>query len=60
MGGYRVRRKVQETSGSYWIVLPKLWVEANDIRTGDTLEVVFNGKVEVLPPAAQTNRKARS
>jgi len=48
---YRVKRKLQEQSGSYFVVLPKLWVESLGLEQGDQMSIVFNGIVKVLPPS---------
>jgi hypothetical protein len=46
---YCVKRRLQEQSGSYYIALPKLWVEANGLQESDELSVIFNGIVKVKP-----------
>ena len=33
---YNVKRKLQEQSGSYFVFLPKLWVDSYDLKQGDT------------------------
>ena len=47
---YRVKRKLQEQSGSYFVVLPKIWVESLGLEQGDQMSVVFNGIVKIKPP----------
>lgn len=47
---YRVTRKLQEQGGSYFVILPKLWVEAIGLRERDLLDLVFNGQVVIIPP----------
>lgn len=47
---YKVIRKLQEQSGSYFVVLPKIWVESLNLKQGDEMDVVFNGIVKILPP----------
>jgi hypothetical protein len=47
---YKVKRKLQEQSGSYFVVLPKLWVEKEGLQESDELSVIFNGIVKVIPP----------
>jgi phosphate uptake regulator len=44
---YKVERKLQEQSGSYFVTLPKIWVEAQGLKQGDTMSVKFNGIVKV-------------
>ena len=46
---YKVIRKLQEQSGSYYVALPKLWIEANELQQSDELLVFFNGIVKVMP-----------
>jgi hypothetical protein len=48
---YRVTRKLQEQSGSYFINLPKIWVESCGLEEGDLMSILFNGIVEVIPPS---------
>ena len=50
---YRVERKLQEQSGSYFVVLPKIWVEAQGLEQGDQMSVIFNGIVKIKPPSVQ-------
>ena len=47
---YHVTRKLQEQSGSYFVVLPKLWVESRGLKQGDAMSVFFNGMVKIKPP----------
>jgi phosphate uptake regulator len=47
---YQVKRKLQEQSGSYFVILPKLWVESSGLKEGDILSLKFNGIVKVEPP----------
>jgi len=47
---YTVTRKLQEQGGSYFVVLPKIWVESRGLKQGDTMSVVFNGIVKIKPP----------
>jgi antitoxin component of MazEF toxin-antitoxin module len=46
---YAVKRKLQEQSGSYFVVLPKLWVESLGLRESDIVSVTFNGMVKIKP-----------
>jgi hypothetical protein len=48
---YRVKRKLQEQRGSYFVTLPKLWVESWDLEEGDLMSLVFDGIVKVIPPS---------
>jgi phosphate uptake regulator len=36
---YEVKRKLQEQSGSYFVILPKLWVESSGLKEGDLVDV---------------------
>ena len=46
---YEVKRKLQEQSGSYFVILPKLWVESLNLKEGDIMKVRFNGGVRIDP-----------
>jgi phosphate uptake regulator len=46
---YKTSRKLQEQSGSYFVILPKLWVESSNLKQGDLLSVKFNGSVTIAP-----------
>lgn len=47
---YAVKRKLQEQSGSYFVILPKIWVESVGLKEGDVMSLKFNGIVKVEPP----------
>ena len=47
---YEVKRKLQEQGGSYFVFLPKLWVDSLDLKQGDQMKILFNGIVKILPP----------
>jgi antitoxin component of MazEF toxin-antitoxin module len=46
---YEVKRKLQEQSGSYFVILPKLWVKSEGLEEGDLVTVKFNGIVKIEP-----------
>jgi hypothetical protein len=46
---YQVKRKLQEQSGSYFVVLPKLWVTASGLKEHDEITVTFNDVVTIDP-----------
>jgi hypothetical protein len=46
---YQVKRKLQEQSGSYFVILPKMWIEATGLKQGDIMSVKFNGSVHIQP-----------
>jgi antitoxin component of MazEF toxin-antitoxin module len=46
---YQVKRKLQAQSGSYFVVLPKIWVEAQKLNEGDFVSVKFNDIVTIKP-----------
>ena len=46
---YKVKRKLQEQSGSYFVILPKIWVESSNLKKGDLVSVKFNGEVKIAP-----------
>ena len=52
---YKVKRKLQEQGGSYFVFLPKIWVESLGLKQGDTMTVVFNGNVKIEPPNRGVN-----
>jgi antitoxin component of MazEF toxin-antitoxin module len=45
-----VKRKLQEQGGSYFVTLPKIWVESLGLEEGDLMSIEFNGIVKVKPP----------
>jgi antitoxin component of MazEF toxin-antitoxin module len=47
---YKVKRKLQEQSGSFFVILPKIWVNSLELEEGDLMSVEFNGIVKVKPP----------
>jgi hypothetical protein len=53
---YKVKRKLQEQSGSYFVVLPKIWVEAQGLKESDLLSVTFNGDVTIQPTSKEVTR----
>jgi hypothetical protein len=46
---YEVTRKLQEQRGSYFVFLPKLWVEACGLKERDEVSVTFNDAVTIRP-----------
>ena len=48
---YKVERKLQEQSGSYFVILPKIWIESLKLKQGDLMRVLFNDIVKVIPPS---------
>jgi antitoxin component of MazEF toxin-antitoxin module len=54
---YKVRRKLQEQSGSYFVILPKIWVDALGLRQGDNMTVTFNGTIKIEPSKAFNSEK---
>ena len=50
MHEYKVKRKLQEQSGSFFVVLPKIWVDSLGLKQGDEMSLHFNGIVKVKPP----------
>ena len=46
---YEVRRKLQEQSGSYFVILPKIWVQSEGLKQGDVVAVKFNGILKLEP-----------
>jgi hypothetical protein len=55
---YTVKRKLQEQSGSYFVFLPKLWVESLNLKEGDFMRVKFNGGVRIEPVKQNFRKKA--
>ncbi len=56
---YRVTRKLQEQSGSWFVTLPKLWVESLGLEESDEVELIFNGIVKIIPPKRDPRRQSR-
>ncbi len=56
---YSVLRKLQEQKGSYFVILPRLWVRAEELRQGDLMEVVFNGDIKISPAKVEENYAKR-
>jgi len=48
---YTITRKLQEQSGSYFVTLPKIWVQREKLREGQDIFLVFNGIVKIIPPS---------
>jgi hypothetical protein len=47
---YAVLRKLQEQSGSYFVHLPKVWVQAQGLKESDLMIVRFkDGLVQITP-----------
>ena len=57
---YEVERKLQEQSGSYFVFLPKLWVDSLDLKQGDKMSVKFDGIVKIFPPTNTLETGTRS
>jgi len=55
---YEVQRKLQEQSGSYFVILPKIWVKSRELKQGDLLTVRFDGDVNITPLQRKTRRTA--
>jgi len=56
---YVVERKLQEQSGSYFVVLPKIWIESLGLKEGDPMSIFFNGIIKIVPSNKITLRKDR-
>ncbi len=54
---YTVKRKLQEQSGSYFVILPKLWVESLNLKEGDIMKVRFNGGIRIDPSRIDEKKK---
>jgi len=46
---YVIKRLLQEQSGSYLVILPKLWVQALGLKQGDEMTLIFNGIIKIIP-----------
>jgi len=51
---YKVKRKLQEQSGSYFVILPKIWVESLGLKQGDQMSVRFNSIVKIKPQFSES------
>lgn len=49
MTEYKVTRKLHRQSGSYLVALPKIWVEANELKDADSVTVCFNDTIQIKP-----------
>lgn len=47
---YKMVRKLQEQAGSYFIVVPKVWVEAQGLQQSDLLTVQFDDSTVTIIP----------
>jgi antitoxin component of MazEF toxin-antitoxin module len=47
MTEYTVTRKLHEQSGSYLVALPKIWVEAHQLKDADPVTIRFNGNITI-------------
>jgi antitoxin component of MazEF toxin-antitoxin module len=54
---YEVKRKLQEQSGSYFVILPKIWVDALGLKQGDGMTVTFNGMIKITPSKTCNSEK---
>ena len=50
---YKIERKLQEQSGSYFVTLPKIWIKSFGLEQGDQMTIIFNGSVKILPPCSK-------
>jgi len=59
MTEYIVTRKLHEQAGSFLVALPKIWVEAHQLKDADPVTVRFNGNVtiEAMKPKRQAANK---
>jgi hypothetical protein len=46
---YTVKRKLQEQSGSFFVILPKIWVTSQGLKERDEMTVTFNDIVTINP-----------
>ena len=56
---YKITRKLQEQSGSYFVTLPKIWVDSEELKQGDIMSVEFNGIVKIIPPSFNLDNYSR-
>lgn len=54
---YQVKRKLQEQSGSYFVILPKIWVDSEGLKQGDVVAVKFNGILKLEPLKKEALKK---
>lgn len=54
---YEVKRKLQEQSGSYFVILPKIWVDSEGLKLGDLVRVKFNGVLKLEPLKKEVLKK---
>jgi len=56
MQEFEVTRKLQEQSGSYFVILPAIWVRSLGLKEGNILSLKFSGnslKIEPLDSASK-------
>lgn len=54
---YKVKRKLQEQSGSYFVILPKIWIDSLSLKQGDEMDVMFNGVIMIEPPKQEVEKE---
>ena len=47
---FSVRRKLQRQGGSLLVTIPKLWADAESLKQGDRVTIVFDGDIRILSP----------
>lgn len=50
---YIIKRKLlkfNKKKGSWFITLPKLWVESEGLKLGDELVLAYNNVLKIIPP----------
>jgi antitoxin component of MazEF toxin-antitoxin module len=50
---FRWTRRVQEQAGSYFVVLPKVWISANGLDQGDQVILVSNDAGDIVVQAPE-------
>ena len=46
---YTVLRKLQEQSGSYFVILPRIWIDREELKQSDEIAVIFNEIIKLIP-----------
>ena len=53
---FHVKRKLQELgSGSYFVVLPKIWIERENLKKGDEVSVYFDRELRIEARPSKSN-----
>jgi len=55
---YTVTRKLHRQGGSLLVAIPKIWLDAERLKKGDNVTVVFDGNITILPQGNGTQQRS--